>query len=82
MSSHSPFELSLRDDTAQQLYLALLKGVLTRTIVHEQYAPMDISHYGPTKKVYKLLFSVIKRIFNKKGLEIVRRYKPDWENAR
>jgi O-methyltransferase len=82
MSSHPPLALdpSVRDDTAQRLYLDLLKRVLTRTIVYEKYVPLDISVYGPTKTGYKLLFPFIKRIFASKGLEIVRRFKPDWSD--
>lgn len=77
MPSQTPLEISLQDDTAQRLYLDLLKNVLTRTIVYEKYVPLDISIYGPTKAIYKLLFPLIKRIFAKKGLEIVRPYKLD-----
>jgi O-methyltransferase len=80
MSPHTTLEPSLRDDTAQRLYLELLKRVLTRTIVYEKYVPMDISVYGPTNKVYKVLFPFLKRIFQKKGLEIVRSFKPDWSS--
>lgn len=34
----------------------------------------------PSKKIYALLFPLIKRIFARKGLEIVRPYQPDWSD--
>jgi len=67
--------LSAGQETAQRLYLDLLKGVLTRTIVHEKYMSMDT--WGPTSTMYKRLFPIIKRAVGVKGLEIVRPFKLD-----
>src|SRR5277367_6027393 len=65
-------------DSAQHLYLDLLKRALTRTIVEEKYVSMDGSGRGPTKKLFRLLFPPIRRMLKKRGLEIGRPYKADW----
>ena len=80
MSARAAMEPSLRDDTAQLLYLDLMKRVLTRTIVYETYVSLDTSAHAPAKKIYKLLLPLIKRVFEKKGLAIVRPFKPDWSS--
>ena len=60
------------------LYLDLLKQVLTRNIVPERYRALsDVG--GPTKGVYKALLAVVGGALARKNLEIVRRYQVDWE---
>jgi O-methyltransferase len=65
------------DDTGRQLYLDLLKRVLTRTVVYEKYVPLTADN-SPTKKIYKLVLPFLQRLFARKGLELVRPYQPDW----
>jgi O-methyltransferase len=63
-------------ETSQDLYVNLLKQVLSRTIVPEKYHPLN-NGQGPTKTVSKLIVSVLGGLLNRYDFEIVRRYTPD-----
>lgn len=60
----------------QDLYVDLLKGVLTRTVVPEKYCQLTNGH-GPTKSVNKVIIRALGNILNRHDMEIVRRYTPD-----
>ena len=62
--------------TAADLYLDLLRGVLTRTTVYERYTALT-AHQRPTKLVYRMALPILERLLRPKGLEIVRRYQVD-----
>jgi O-methyltransferase len=63
---------------AADLYLNLIKLILTRSIVPERYRALSDGE-GPTKRAYKSLLAVVGRGLARKNLEIVRRYQVDWE---
>jgi hypothetical protein len=66
---------------AADLYLDLLKQILTRSIVPERYRALtDVG--GPTKGLHKALLPVVGRLLARKNLEIVRRYQVDWEKRK
>jgi O-methyltransferase len=64
-------------DPAAELYLDLLKQVLTRRILPERYRPLS-GLWGPTKGIYKPLLAVLQRTLARKNLELVRRHEADW----
>jgi len=68
---------SLDVASAETLYLNLLKGVLTRTVVLEKYQPLGGTVFAPTKKRYRLILRILARLLKRKDLEIVRQYTPD-----
>lgn len=62
---------------AEELYLDLLKQILTRKIVIEKYRPINVWG-GPRNKIYQTLSTVLNRILAAKNLEIVRRHETNW----
>ena len=59
--------------TPELLYLDLLKKVLTRSILPEEYRPID-----PRKRTLKrALYVPVKRLFDAMGLQLVRRFRFD-----
>jgi O-methyltransferase len=60
-----------------ELYLDLLKRVLTRTIIPERYQSLNGAE--PSKFLYKIAISAMKPMLARKNLEIVRRYEVDME---
>ena len=64
-------------NSAANLYLDLLKQILTRKIVPEKYRPLS-GLSRPSRGIYKMLFTILHPILASKDLEIVRRYETDW----
>lgn len=62
---------------AAELYLDLLKQILTRKVVPEKYRPLTGAG-RPGKRIYQTLFTILHAILARKSLEIVRRYETDW----
>ena len=61
------------EKTAQELYLDLMKGCLTRTIFEEKYAPIA----RPESRVKQGLWSVARKALSSTPFELVRRVKVD-----
>jgi O-methyltransferase len=61
---------------AIDLYLDLLKGVLTRSILLEKY---DWPFVEPSNRFWRLLYPRLKKMLDSRNLEIVRRYRRDPE---
>lgn len=61
------------------LYLNLLKQILTRSIVPERYRSLSDAAGGPTTRMNKAILAVLGKALDRKNLEIVRRYRVDWD---
>lgn len=53
------------------MYLDLLGGCLSRTVVPEFYEPFT----GPGRPIFRVLFPSFRRFLNRKGIELVRPYR-------
>ena len=53
-----------------ELYLDLLEGCLTRSVIPESYEPIGT----PTKAVYRWALPLLRRCLNRKGLSLMRSY--------
>lgn len=60
-------------ENAASLYINLLAGCLTRTIVSEEFVPID----SPTKPVLRAIWPALRAILAGKDLELVRKYRVD-----
>ncbi len=65
-------------DQAGNLYLDLLRKVLTREVAIERYRPLQ-GAWGPTTRLSKILLAILRRPLESRNLEIVRRYSVDWK---
>jgi O-methyltransferase len=56
---------------ATEMYLDLLGGCLSRTVIPEFYEPFT----RPSRPIFRMLFPPLRRFLNSKGIELVRPYR-------